>query len=71
MTMILVAPEGFEPSTYCFEGSCSDPLSYVAIMVAQLGFEPRYSAYETNELTVTLPCIMVVLVGFEPTTFSV
>ena len=33
---------------------------------AQPGFEPGNSAYETDKLTATSPCIMVELEGIEP-----
>ena len=39
--IILVHPLGFEPRTYCLEGSCSIQLSYGCILFCgQVGLEP-------------------------------
>ena len=47
----LVIPAGFEPATYCLEGSCSIQLSYeTLILIAERGgFEPpvRFNPYDS------------------------
>jgi hypothetical protein len=56
-----VIPEGFEPSTYCLEGSCSIQLSYGTIwfkkgdpkspFVEVAGFEPTTSCSQSRRDT--------------------
>ena len=49
-----VIPEGFEPSTYCLEGSCSIQLSYGTIFINNImkvgvaGFEPAASCSQSR-----------------------
>ena len=45
-----VIPSGFEPETYCLEGSCSIQLSYWAIspFVGVAGFEPAASCSQSR-----------------------
>ena len=46
--------EGFEPPTYCLEGSCSILLSYWRIMERVTGIEPASPAWKAGALAVVL-----------------
>ena len=52
--VLFVIPEGFEPSTYCLEGSCSIQLSYGTnfnnklLKVGVAGFEPAASCSQSR-----------------------
>ena len=72
---------GFEPSTYCLEGSCSILLSYrhvhingciqngAEISLEQvMGIEPTYSAWKADVLPLNYTRIQIGVTGFEPAT---
>ena len=47
--------EGFEPPTYCLEGSCSIQLSYWRIGMERVtGIEPASPAWKAGALAVVL-----------------
>ena len=46
--------EGFEPPTYCLEGSCSILLSYWRMMERVTGIEPASPAWKAGALAVVL-----------------
>ena len=50
----LARQEGFEPPTYCLEGSCSILLSYWRLWMVELervmGIEPTYPAWKAGVL---------------------
>ncbi len=51
----LARQEGFEPPTYCLEGSCSILLSYwriskAGLMERVMGIEPTYPAWKAGVL---------------------
>ncbi len=45
---------GFEPRTYCLEGSCSIQLSYRHILERVMGIEPTQSAWKAEILAIEL-----------------
>ena len=47
---ILACLRGFEPRTYCLEGSCSIRLSYRHILERVMGIEPTRSAWKAEIL---------------------
>ena len=52
---ILARQEGFEPPTYCLEGSCSILLSYWRKWMEQVtGIEPASPAWKAGALTIVL-----------------
>ena len=74
----LARQEGFEPPTYCLEGSCSILLSYWRMCAAPahvervMGIEPTYPAWKAGVLPLNHTC-KVPRTGIEPVTrgFSV
>ena len=45
---------GFEPRTYCLEGSCSIQLSYRHILERVMGIEPTQPAWKAGILAIEL-----------------
>ena len=58
---ILARQEGFEPPTYCLEGSCSILLSYWRMfplfLERAMGIEPTYPAWKAGVLPLDYTCI--------------
>ncbi len=53
--------QGFEPRTYCLEGSCSIQLSYRHKLERVMGIEPTQSAWKAEILAIELhPQITVI-----------
>ena len=46
--------EGFEPPTYCLEGSCSIRMSYWRMLERVTGIEPASPAWKAGALAVVL-----------------
>ena len=50
----MVRQEGFEPPTYCLEGSCSIRVSYWRVLERVMGIEPTPTAWKAVVLAVIL-----------------
>ena len=50
-------PAGFEPATYCLEGSCSIQMSY-DLLNSQFALQICYYVYNRNEKKSTCFCML-------------